>query len=78
MYVVYIKGDNVFGNFSNQYIIDSLELLPTVRKKLRYKYGIEFGENVSRINTIQIHNNITNDLDVSMVVEPIEYIKEQE
>lgn len=75
-YVVYLQGSKVQGGFSLECLIESFSELEDARKLIKEKYNLEFTEFCSKFygNSHQEFNNITDDRDITLVVERVDIL----
>ena len=75
-YVVYLQGSKVQGGFSHQCLIESFSELEDARKLIKEKYNLEFTEYSTKFygSDHQEFNNITDDRDITLVVERVEML----
>ena len=75
-YVVYLQGSKVQGGFSHQCLIESFSELDDARKLLKERYNLEFSTYCTKFygSDHQEFNNITDDRDITLVVERVEIL----
>ena len=75
-YVVYLQGSKVQGGFSHQCLIESFSELDDARKLLKERYNLEFSTYCTKFydSGHQEFNNITDDRDITLVVERVEIL----
>lgn len=75
-YVVYIQGTKVQGGFSHQCLIERVSELEDARKLLKEKYALEFTAHCTKFfgSYHQEFSNITDDRDITLVVERVEIL----
>ena len=71
MYVVKLIGENVFHNSTIVCTITKKSNLDRVRVYIKQKYGVEFEEVSARSCFGCRYDNITDDRDISLVVENV-------
>lgn len=75
-YVVYLQGSKVQGGFSLKCLMESFSELEDARKLIKEKYNLEFTDFCSKFygSSHQEFNNITDDRDITLVVERVDIL----
>lgn len=75
-YVVYLQGSKVHGGISHQCLIESYSELDDARKLIKERYNLEFTEYCTTFcgSGYQKFNNITDDRDITLVVERVQIL----
>lgn len=75
-YVVYLRGNKVQGGLSHQCLIESFSELGDARKIIKEKYDLEFTDFCTKFygSGLQEFNNITDDRDITLVVERVQIL----
>lgn len=76
MYVVQLRGAKVFGGYSNEAIIKSLDDLDKVRKSIKERTSLEFSEFACfRLNGLVEFVNISDEREIKLHVEVVEVVE---
>lgn len=75
-YVVYLQGNNVAGGILHLCLMENFSELDDARKALKERYNLEFTKHCIRFfgTGHQEFNNITDDRDITLVVERVEIL----
>ena len=75
MYIISIKGENVFQGSSIQGIANNIDSDSIVRDRLKEQYNVEFEKQSSAYTSgYWKFDNITDDRDITLVIEKVSVI----